>query len=212
MLFSWASDTPLLLFGPLLPLSFLLSQDDINEAADETEREGHPGQHVGVAELHPRHLLRTHHGVDDGRAHHKHACGKIRWVRSGERDRLLPESRWGILTGQDLEDGREEEAPALDQPEQLVQEGNEGEEAEEHRQDHQGLNCLDPVWETNTEQEFRRRIAGNTRLVALTLPNLHCWPVCSGSRRLLSGICTTDLCSFRHLQSRSGKHNNTVLS
>lgn len=62
------------------------------------------------------------------------------------------ESRWLILTGQDLEDGREEEASALDQPEQLVQEGNEGEEAEEHRQDHEGLNRLDPVWETNTEQ------------------------------------------------------------
>lgn len=63
---------------------------------------------------------------------------------------------WAILTGQDLEDGGEEEASTLDQPEQLIQEGNEGEEAEEHRQDHEGLDRLDPVWETNTEQEFRR--------------------------------------------------------
>lgn len=65
--------------------------------------------------------------------------------------------RWGgILTGQDLEDGGEEEASALDQPEQLIQEGDEGEEAEEHRQDHEGLHRLDPVWETSTEREFRR--------------------------------------------------------
>lgn len=122
------------------------------------------------------------------------------------------ESRCLILTGQDLEDGREEEASALDQPEQLVQEGNEGEEAEEHRQDHEGLNRLDPVWETNAEQEVRCGTAGNIGIVGLPPPNLHCWPICSGSLRLSSGICTTDLCSFRHQQSRSGKHNNTVLS
>lgn len=76
MLFSWASDTPLLLCGPPLPLSFFLSQDDINEAADEAEREGHPGQHVGVAKLHPGPFVRTHHGVDDGGGHHKHAWGR----------------------------------------------------------------------------------------------------------------------------------------
>lgn len=40
-----------LLFSPPLPFSFLLPQDDINEAADETQRESHPGQHVGVAEF-----------------------------------------------------------------------------------------------------------------------------------------------------------------
>ena len=50
-----------------------------------------------------------------------------------------------ILTRQDLEDGREEEASALDQPEELVEEGDEGEEAEEDGEDHQGLNRLDPV-------------------------------------------------------------------
>ena len=49
------------------------------------------------------------------------------------------------LTGQDLEDGGEEEAAALDQPEQLVQEGDEGEEAEQDRQDHESLHGLDPV-------------------------------------------------------------------
>lgn len=133
MLFSRESDTPLLFIIPPLPLSFFFSQDDINEAADEAEREGHPGQHVGVAELQPGPLVRTHHGVDDGRAHDKHAWGKMRGVRKGggERDVTACSGRV-ILTGQDLEDGREEEAPALDQPEQLVQEGNEGEEAEEH--------------------------------------------------------------------------------
>lgn len=50
-----------------------------------------------------------------------------------------------ILTCQDLEDGGEEEASALDQFEQLEQERNEGEEAEEYGQDHEGLNCLDPI-------------------------------------------------------------------
>lgn len=85
MLFSWASDTPLLLFGP--PLSFFLPQDDIDEAADEAEREGHPGQHVGVAELSPRPLVWTHHGVDDGRAHHKHAWGRDERIRGMGRRR-----------------------------------------------------------------------------------------------------------------------------
>lgn len=51
--------------------SFLLPQDDVNEAADETEGERHPGHHVGVAKL--RGVVRTHHRVDDGGAHHKHA-------------------------------------------------------------------------------------------------------------------------------------------
>lgn len=51
--------------------SFLLPQDDVNEAADETERERHPGHHVGIAKL--RGVVRTHHRVDDGGAHHKHA-------------------------------------------------------------------------------------------------------------------------------------------
>lgn len=50
-----------------------------------------------------------------------------------------------VLTCQNLEDGGEEEASALDQSEQLVHEGNEGEEAEEQGQDHEGLHRLDPV-------------------------------------------------------------------
>lgn len=154
MLFSWASDTPLLLFGP--PLSFFLPQDDIDEAADEAEREGHPGQHVGVAELSPGPLVWTHHGVDDGRAHHKHAWGRDQRIRGMGRRRRKRKGGGGVLTGQDLEDGGEEEASTLDQPEQLIQEGDEGEEAEEHRQDHEGLHRLDPVWETSTEQELRR--------------------------------------------------------
>lgn len=106
-------------FTPLL--SFLLPQDDINEAADETERESHPGQHVGVAELCAGTIIRTHHGVDDRPAHHKH-------------------------TRQDLEDGGEEEASALDQFEELEHERDEGEEAEEQGQDHEGLHRLDPVF------------------------------------------------------------------
>jgi len=66
-------------------------------------------------------IIRTHHSVDDRPAHHKQ-------------------------TSQDLEDGGEEEASALDQSEQLIQKGNEGEEAEEQGQDHEGLHCLDPVF------------------------------------------------------------------
>jgi len=101
-------------------LLFSLPQDNVNEAADEGEREGHPGQHVGVAEGRTRLLVRTHHSVDDGPTHHEQ-------------------------TGQDLEDGSEEEASALDQLEQLIHKGNEREEAEQHGQDHKSLNCLDPV-------------------------------------------------------------------
>lgn len=55
-----------------------------------------------------------------------------------------------ILTGQDLEDGGEEEAAALDQPEELIEEGDEGEDAEEDGEDHEGLNRLDPVWSRGT--------------------------------------------------------------
>lgn len=57
-----------------------------------------------------------------------------------------------ILTGQDLEDGGEEEAAALDQPEELVEEGDEGEDAEEDGEDHEGLNRLDPVWNRGAER------------------------------------------------------------
>lgn len=113
-----------LLFSPMLPLSFFLPQHDINEATDETKRESHPGQHVGIAELCDGCILRTHHGVDDRSTHYEH-------------------------TGQDLEDCSEEEASTLDQSEQLVEKCDEGEEAEEQGQDHEGLHCLDPVFTTS---------------------------------------------------------------
>lgn len=70
------------------------------------------------------------------------------WPRSSDRGT-------GILTRQDLEDGSEEETSALDHLEQLIQKGNEGEEAEEYRQDHEGLDCLDPIWKTHRRREFR---------------------------------------------------------
>lgn len=55
--------------------SFSLPQDDIDESADQRQREGHPRQDVGVAEgVGPRHPLRTHHRVDDGAAHHEQTC------------------------------------------------------------------------------------------------------------------------------------------
>lgn len=50
-----------------------------------------------------------------------------------------------ILTCQNLEDGGEVEASALEQFEELKQKRDEGEEAEEHGQDHEGLHRLDPV-------------------------------------------------------------------
>lgn len=104
-----------------MSLSFFLPQHDINEATDETEREGHPGQDIGVAELRASTVIWTHHGVDDGPAHHEH-------------------------TSQDLEDGCEEEASTLHQFEELVHEGDEGEEAEKQGQDHEGLHRLDPIF------------------------------------------------------------------
>ena len=30
-------------------LSFSLPQDDVDEATDQAQREGHPGQHIGIA-------------------------------------------------------------------------------------------------------------------------------------------------------------------
>lgn len=56
-----------------------------------------------------------------------------------------------ILTCQDLEDGSEEEPSALNQLKQLIQKGNEGEDAEDDRQNHEGLNCLDPVYRLHRE-------------------------------------------------------------
>lgn len=58
--------------GSAGPGSFSLPQDDVDEAADQRQREGHPRQDVGVAEgVYLRHPLRTHHRVDDGAAHHE---------------------------------------------------------------------------------------------------------------------------------------------
>lgn len=55
--------------------SFSLPQDDIDESADQRQREGNPRQDVGVAEgVFVRHPLRTHHRVDDGSAHHEQTC------------------------------------------------------------------------------------------------------------------------------------------
>lgn len=52
--------------------SFSLPQDDIDEAADQRQREGHPRQDVGEAEgVYLRHPLGTHHRVDNGSTHHE---------------------------------------------------------------------------------------------------------------------------------------------
>lgn len=94
-----------------------------------------------------------------------------------------------ILTRQDLEDGREEEASALDQPEELVEEGDEGEEAEEDGEDHQRLNRLDPVCkDTQGKVESLTESLTKThhfifRSSQGTPTNLRCWPACSGSLR-----------------------------
>lgn len=59
--------------------SFSLPQDDIDESADQRQREGHPRQDVGVAEgALPGHPLRTHHRVDDGSAHHEQTCAEAK--------------------------------------------------------------------------------------------------------------------------------------
>jgi len=117
--FSWAEG----LLGTLgwSDGSFSLSQDDIDESADQRQREGHPRQDVGVAEgVCLRHPLRTHHRVDDGSAHHKQ-------------------------TGKDLEGSSEEEASTLLQSEELAEEEEERQAAEDDGQDHECLDCLDPL-------------------------------------------------------------------
>lgn len=87
--------------------SFSLPQDDIDESADQRQREGHPRQDVRVAEgVRAHHPLLAHHRVDDGSAHHKQA-------------------------GQDLEGSGEEEASALLQSEELAEEEEERQAAED---------------------------------------------------------------------------------
>lgn len=65
------------------PALFALPQDEVHEAAEQREGEGHPGQHVGVAEAAALHLnaavgeapvqLRAPVGVDGGPDHHAEA-------------------------------------------------------------------------------------------------------------------------------------------
>lgn len=88
--------------------SFSLPQDDIDESADQRQREGHPCQDVAVAEgwLRNLHPPRTHHRVDDSSAHHEQ-------------------------TGKDLEGSSEEEASALLQSEELAEEQEERQAAED---------------------------------------------------------------------------------
>lgn len=101
--------------------SFSLPENDVDESADERQRERHPGQDVGVAEgVRLRNPLGTHDGVDDGAAHHKQ-------------------------TGKNLEGSGEEEASALLQSEELDEEEEEGEAAEDDGEDHEGLDRLDPL-------------------------------------------------------------------
>ena len=65
--------------------SFSLPQDDIDESADQRQREGHPRQDVGIAEgVCLRHPVRTHHRVDDGSAHHEQT-----WGRGGRSEQWL---------------------------------------------------------------------------------------------------------------------------
>lgn len=55
--------------------SFSLPQNDVDQSAEQRQREGDPGQDVGVAEAALfREPIRTHHRVDDGAAHHKQTC------------------------------------------------------------------------------------------------------------------------------------------
>ena len=54
-------------------------------------------------------------------------------------------TRGDVLTGQNLENCGEIEASTLDQSKELIEKCDEGEEAEEDSQDHEGLHGLDPV-------------------------------------------------------------------
>lgn len=61
--------------------SFSLPQDDVDQSAEQCQREGGPGQDVAVAEdALLREPIRTQHCVDDGAAHHKQT-----WRRSRRR-------------------------------------------------------------------------------------------------------------------------------
>lgn len=101
--------------------SFSLPQDDVDESADERQREGDPRQDVGVPEgVRIRHPLRTHHRVDDGSAHHEQ-------------------------TGKDLEGSSEEETSTFLQSEELAEEQEERQAAEDNGEDHDSLDRLNPL-------------------------------------------------------------------
>lgn len=55
-----------------------------------------------------------------------------------------------ILTSKDLECSSEEEASALLKSKELAEEQEERQEAEDDWQDHEGLDCLDPNWKTES--------------------------------------------------------------
>ena len=80
---------------------------------------------------------------------------------------------YSVLTGQYLEDGGKEEAAIFDQVEELEYEGNEGEETEQHREDHEGLHSLEPVC-----QRWREggREGGREERRISTTPNIQIRP------------------------------------
>lgn len=67
----------------------------------------------------------------------RHQQGRVKWD-------LID---WGreILTGEDLEDGREKEATSLYESEELAEEDDEGDQAENGGENHERLHCLKPV-------------------------------------------------------------------
>lgn len=77
--------------------SFSLPQDDVDQSADEGQRESHPGQDVGVAEGglvgEP---LRTHHRVDDGTAHHKQTCREEEEEEKKQQEEEQEEEKEGM--------------------------------------------------------------------------------------------------------------------
>ncbi|ETE56396.1 hypothetical protein L345_17892, partial [Ophiophagus hannah] len=100
---------------------FALPQDEVHEAAEQREGEGHPGQHVGVAEAAALHLKAAVEG------------GPVKLCTP------VGDFRTGILTGQELDDGGQHKPLPLLQAEELQDEDEKGHAAKTRGQDHRGL-------------------------------------------------------------------------
>lgn len=102
-------------------VSFTLPQDHIDDATEQSQGKGHPGQDVGeaVGILDVSVPLGVSHSVDGCRTHH-------------------------TQTSKDLEESSDVKPASLGEGEELAEEQEQRDDAEDDRQDHGALDRLQP--------------------------------------------------------------------